>query len=115
MLGSITKHDWGKTKDGRPVSRYVLTNKNGVTMAVTDYGCIIISLSVPDRNGNHEDIVLGYERLEDYMKNSPYFGCVVGRLRGRRDVPVLAVACGALMAWPGFLFAEPFFIFFAFG
>ncbi len=82
-LASVQKHAWGHTKDGRSVHLYTLTNATGMTMKVTDYGCTIVSLTVPDRHGNPADVVLGYDRLADYLEASPYFGAVVGRFANR--------------------------------
>ena len=50
---------------------------------VTTYGAILVALSVPDRNGKMDDVVLGYDTLDGYVKKSPYFGCIVGRYGNR--------------------------------
>ena len=47
------------------------------------YGGIVVSLKVPDKNGKFGDVVLGYDKLEDYVKNSPFFGALVGRYGNR--------------------------------
>ena len=83
MLGSIEKHTWGKTAEGETAHLYTLTNKNGMTMRVTNFGCIIVSLTVPDRDGKYADVVLGYDRLDDYIEDTRHFGCVVGRCANR--------------------------------
>ncbi|MFQ5807555.1 MAG: aldose epimerase family protein [Phycisphaerae bacterium] len=83
MLGSIEKRMWGKTEDGQTAHLYTLTNKNGMTVRVTNYGCVIVSLTAPDRAGKYADVVLGFDRLDDYIKDSPHFGCVVGRYGNR--------------------------------
>ena len=80
---AITKEAWGKMSDGEPVSLYTLTSPSGMVMKVMDYGCTIVSLYAPDRNGEFGDVVLGYDKLEDYISNSPYFGCVAGRFANR--------------------------------
>ncbi len=82
-VGSIVKSAWGQVPDGQTVHLYTLTNVGGMTMRVTDYGCIIVSLTAPDRGGKHADIVLGYDQLADYIKATPYFGSVVGRYGNR--------------------------------
>ncbi len=80
----IEKQPFGKTADGKKVDLYTLTNTNGLTAKITNYGGIVTSLQVPDSNGNFTDIVLGYDNLDDYIKNnSPYFGAIVGRFAGR--------------------------------
>lgn len=80
---SIEKQDFGKIEDGRNVFLYILTNKNGLTAKITNYGGILTSLSVPDRNGEFADIVLGYETLEEYIKDTNYFGATIGRFANR--------------------------------
>jgi aldose 1-epimerase len=82
---SIRKEDFGKA-DGQSVALYTLTNKNGVEAKITSYGGIVVSLKVPDRNGKLDDIVLGYDTLDDYLKgNSSYFGALIGRYGNRID------------------------------
>lgn len=82
-LGSIAKQAWGEMPDGRPVHLYTLANSNGMTMRVSDYGGIVESLTAPDRDGEFADIVLGYDRLEDYLEATPYFGALIGRYGNR--------------------------------
>jgi len=83
MHGSIEKAIWGKTDDGQIVHLYTLTNKNGMTVRVTNLGCDIVSIMVPDRDGTIADVVLGYERMEEYVKDTRHFGAVVGRYGNR--------------------------------
>jgi len=52
-------------------------------MKITNYGCIVVSLKVPDKDGMMGDVVLGYETLREYIENNPYFGAVVGRYGNR--------------------------------
>jgi len=74
---------FGKTPEGQTVTLYTLTNSKGMKAEITNYGGIVVSLSVPDRNGNVNDIVLGYETLDGYIKSSSYFGAIVGRYGNR--------------------------------
>jgi aldose 1-epimerase len=76
---SITKKLFGNTADGTPVDIFTLKNSKGMTAEITNYGGIIVSLRVPDKNGNFEDVVLGHDKLENYMRKGPYFGAVIGR------------------------------------
>lgn len=62
---------------------YTLTNGNGVEARVTNYGAHLVSLKVPDRNGRVGDVLLGFDRPEDYEQNNPYFGAIVGRYANR--------------------------------
>jgi len=79
----MEKHAFGKTPDGTPVELYTLTNANGLEAKITNYGGIVVSLLVPDRDGKPGDVVLGYETLEEYIENNPYFGTLVGRYGNR--------------------------------
>jgi len=80
---SIEKEGFGKTADGKKVFAYTLTNANGLKARIITYGGIVTSLSVPDCNGNLGDIVLGYDTLDDYVKDSVYFGAIIGRYANR--------------------------------
>ena len=74
---------FGTAPGGQPVDVYTLTNKRGMEARVTNYGGIILSLRVPDRNGRFDDVVLGYDSLAGYLAESPYFGALVGRYGNR--------------------------------
>jgi len=80
---SIKKQAFGKTKDGKNVDLYTLTNTNGLKAEIMTYGGIVISLQVPDRDGNFADIVLGCDSLDEYIKGTPYFGALIGRYGNR--------------------------------
>jgi aldose 1-epimerase len=80
---TITKASFGKTNDGTPVSIYTLTNANGVQAKISNFGGIIVSLEVPDRNNKLGDIVLGLNNPQEYLKESPYFGALIGRCGNR--------------------------------
>jgi aldose 1-epimerase len=80
---ATTVDPFGTLPDGRSISLYTLRNTNGMVMKVMDYGGIITSLTMPDRNGKSEDIVLGYDSLAGYVKESPYFGALIGRYGNR--------------------------------
>lgn len=80
---SVTRALFGATRDGAVVDVFTLTNANGLEMRAMTYGGIILSLRVPDRDGRLDDIVLGYDDLEGYLTDSPYFGAIVGRYGNR--------------------------------
>jgi aldose 1-epimerase len=80
---SITVKPFGKLADGQKADLYTLTNKNGATATISNYGGIVTSLTMPDRNGKFADVVLGFDSLTKYVKDSPYFGCLVGRYGNR--------------------------------
>jgi aldose 1-epimerase len=81
--GSITKAHFGRTPDGTPVEIYTLRNAKGVEARICNYGGIVVSLKVPDKHGKFGDVVLGYDDLDSYIKNNPFFGCLVGRYGNR--------------------------------
>jgi aldose 1-epimerase len=80
---SIPSEPFGATADGTPVQLYTLRNVSGVEAKISNYGGIVVSLKVPDRAGHYGDVVLGYDRLAGYLKETPYFGCLVGRYGNR--------------------------------
>jgi len=79
---AISKAPFG-TVDGKEVSLYTLTNASGLVMKVMTYGAIITQFHAPDKNGKSDDIVLGYDSVDEYVKNNPYFGATVGRIGNR--------------------------------
>lgn len=74
---------FGKTPDGVDVHLYTLSNANGVTAAITTYGARVVSLNVPDRTGKLGDVVNGFDSLDGYLQENPYFGAIVGRYGNR--------------------------------
>jgi len=81
--GTLAKAPFGKTAEGTAVDLYTLTNAHGLEAKITNYGGIVVSLKVPDRNGRLDDVVLGFDQLDDYLKGHPYFGALVGRYGNR--------------------------------
>jgi aldose 1-epimerase len=79
----IQKTIFGKFSDGREVSLYTLTIRTGASVKITNFGATVTSLSVPDRNGKQEDVVLGYDSFKDYADGISYFGATVGRYANR--------------------------------
>src|SRR6185503_270189 len=79
----ITKTSYGKTNAGENVDLYTLRNTHGVEAKITNYGGIVVSLKVPDRNGKFDDVVLGFKDLDSYLKPGPYFGALIGRYGNR--------------------------------
>ncbi len=69
--------------DGKPVSLYTLSNQNGLTMQVTNWGARVVSLWTPDRRGNLDDIVLGYDNIDKYLNSRGFWGATVGRFGNR--------------------------------
>jgi len=81
--GKITHESFGKTADGQNVELYTLTNRRGAEAKITNYGGIVTALKLPDRNGKFDDIVLGFDNLDAYLKGHPYFGALIGRYGNR--------------------------------
>jgi aldose 1-epimerase len=79
----IAKQTFGKTSDEKAVDLYTLTNDSGMVVKITNFGGIITSLKVPDRDSIIDDVVLGFDSLEEYLKGHPYFGAIVGRYANR--------------------------------
>jgi len=80
---SLTKSFYGTTKDNKNIDLYSFKNSNGMEVEIINYGGIITSLKVPDKKGEIKDVVLGYNKLEDYINDSSYFGSIVGRYGDR--------------------------------
>ncbi|MGR4069173.1 aldose epimerase family protein [Billgrantia sp. C5P2] len=79
---------FGQLPDGRQVDVYRFTNANGIEMRVINYGGIILSLKTPDAQGEFDDIVMGFDSLDDYLSDeyrqaNPYFGALIGRYGNR--------------------------------
>ncbi len=79
----IKQEPFGNMPDGRAVSLFTLTSKNGMQVRITNFGGIITSILVPDRKGNPADITLGYDTFEPYLQNPVFFGAIVGRFANR--------------------------------
>jgi aldose 1-epimerase len=77
------KTAFGKTPDGQNVDLYTLTNKNGMQVAITNFGGTVVRIAVADRQGKMDDVVLGYDSLDGYVKDTAYFGAVIGRYGNR--------------------------------
>jgi len=80
---NVKKDAFGALPDGTSVEIYTLANDRGIEARLMTYGATLVSLKLPDRNGTFDDVVLGYDALDGYVKNSPYFGAIVGRYGNR--------------------------------
>src|SRR5215211_7258794 len=83
VQAQVTKQPFGKTPDGQQVDLYTLHNTRGAEATITNYGAIVVSLKVPDRNGKFDDVVLGFKDFDSYLKNDPYLGALIGRYGNR--------------------------------
>ncbi|NLJ90248.1 MAG: galactose mutarotase [Clostridiales bacterium] len=80
---NIQKEAFGVTKSDKPVTKYILSNDNGMEVHILDYGAIITSIIVPDKDGNLDDIALGYDSIAEYEDNGPSYGAFIGRNSNR--------------------------------
>ena len=83
QMTRIQEQDWGRTSDGTPVKLFTLTNSKGMVAKISNYGGIITEIRVPDRNGKIDDVVLGFDNLDQYLKGHPFFGAIAGRVGNR--------------------------------
>ena len=92
MMSTLSAHagltnqqgTFGKLPDGTPIEKYTLQNSNGIQATVITYGGILQALVVPDKNGKGDDIVLGFDDVDGYIKNgNVYFGATIGRFGNR--------------------------------
>jgi aldose 1-epimerase len=79
----VARAAFGRTGDGTAVEMFTLTNARGMEVQAISYGAIIRSIRVPDRNGALDDVVLGFDAVDGYLRTHPYFGAVVGRYGNR--------------------------------
>jgi aldose 1-epimerase len=85
---NVKTQKFGILPDGREVELFSLINDNGLTVKIINYGAIVTAIEMPDKNGTTENIVCGFDNLEDYiseayLKNYPYFGSIIGRYGNR--------------------------------
>ena len=85
-LSGLDPARFDTTINEKPVKLYTLTNKNGMEVCITNFGGRIVSVMVPDKNGNFVDVVLGYDNIAQYADsaNSPSdYGATIGRYANR--------------------------------
>ncbi len=80
---TIEKKPFGKTADGKQVTLYTLSNNQGNTVELIDYGAIVVSINVPDRSGKKTNVTAGFSSIGGYLERHPYFGATVGRFCNR--------------------------------
>jgi len=85
---NITKLPFGKTEQGETVDLFILANNSGASVKITNYGGIITDIIVPEKNDQLGNVVMGFDKIEDYYseaykKSMPYFGAIIGRYANR--------------------------------
>ena len=83
MQAPIQQAPFGTLPDGRQVSIFTLANAQGMTVRILDFGGIITEIHVPDHAGVFADVALGFDTLDPYRGDSPYFGALIGRYGNR--------------------------------
>ena len=83
MTEFVGRRTFGVLQDGAAIELITIRSAAGLELSVMNYGCIIVSLRVPDSRGHLQNVVLGYDQLQPYLESSPYFGALVGRYANR--------------------------------
>lgn len=83
--------EFGQTPDGETIEQYTLRNSEGTIVRLINYGASVVSVETRDRNGEAGNIVLGHSSVEQWIENSCYFGCTVGRFANRIGNSVFGV------------------------
>ena len=79
----MVKKEFGAAPGGIKATLYTLTNGQGAEISVSDFGALLVSVKVPDKEGNKRDVVLGYDNVEQYLQGTCFFGAVIGRSGNR--------------------------------
>ncbi|MCM8531507.1 MAG: galactose mutarotase [Lentisphaeraceae bacterium] len=82
-MKSAESSSFGRLPSGEAVELYTLTNSSGHSVKITNFGGIVTSINIPDKDGVLADVVLGFDNLESYLKDHPFFGAICGRIAGR--------------------------------
>ena len=82
-VNQVKKQPFGMMADGQAIDLYTLTNQSGMEASIINYGGIVVTLKTPDRDGKPGDVVLGYDKLDDYLKDTAHFGALIGRYGNR--------------------------------
>jgi aldose 1-epimerase len=83
QTSGVTSAPFGQTGDGKAIELYTLSNQHGMKVAIATYGATVVNLIVPDRSGKLDDIALGFDTIQPYFTQSPFFGCTIGRFANR--------------------------------
>lgn len=83
-LSGLNRNDFQTEVDGKQTDLFILKNQNGMEVAVTNYGCAILSIMVPDKDGNYGNVVLGHDSIEHVINSpEPFLSTVIGRYGNR--------------------------------
>lgn len=87
----VSVKNFGTTKEGRQAHLIALTNKSGMSLHVTDFGASLVSILAPDKSGDLEDVILGFDDVSGYEDNSYYMGATIGRHAGQIEKGVFTL------------------------
>ena len=79
----IKRELFGKTPEGAEITRFTVSNDNRITASFIDFGAILTSVRLPNRNGNIQEVTLGFDTLDDYISDVWFFGATIGRYANR--------------------------------
>lgn len=82
-MKNIRSKSFGTLDNGKPVSAIILENENSIRAVLSPYGATLVSLDLPDKQGNLENVILGYDNVKGYVEDACFFGCTVGRYANR--------------------------------
>ncbi len=75
--------EFGKLADGQLITQYTLSNPNGMSIGIINYGATLTSVQVPNRDGTLQELTLGFDHLDEYLAHDFYFGATIGRVANR--------------------------------
>ena len=90
-MKAVSVETFGSTSKNEEAVLYTLTNENGMSASITNYGAALVKLNVPDQEGNLRDVVLGYDDVTGYEKGGASFGAPVGRNANRIGGAVITI------------------------
>ena len=90
-MKAVRVETFGSTSKKEEAVLYTLTNENGMSASITNYGAALVKLNVPDQEGNLRDVVLGYDDVTGYEKGGASFGAPVGRNANRIGGAVITI------------------------
>lgn len=82
-MNNIKNSEFGVLESGQKINSYRLANSNGMAVTIINFGAAVVKIEVPDRLGKIEDVILGYENLNQYVNDTSYLGAIVGRFGNR--------------------------------
>ena len=90
-MKAVSVETFGSTSKKEEAVLYTLTNENGMSASITNYGAALVKLNVPDKEGKLRDVVLGYDDVTGYEKGGGSFGAPVGRNANRIGGAVITI------------------------